>query len=150
VRNIPQVFDVDGNVKPEAEWVVAGEGTASMLWDGWPVLVDGGRVYTHKGEQVACSRKHKAWLKAMRKHQAPLREGWYTLVGPNINGNPHKQPQHLLVRDGETSIPHDPRTFESVYRYLKSNHTMLGILWVHEDGREAVVTKDFFRIRWPG
>lgn len=77
-----------------------------------------------------------------------FRPGTYELIGPKINGNPEKLPEHRLVRHADASVLPDvtPRSFETLKPYVLQlgDAGMEGVVWHHPDGRMAKLkARDF-------
>lgn len=73
--------------------------------------------------------------------------GTYELVGPKINGNKDKYPEHILARHGASIHDEAPRTFEALRRYLGEN-SLEGLVWHHTDGRMCKIKARDFDIKW--
>ena len=164
---------VRDEVVPGAEWVLAGEGTATQKFDGTACFVWRAKLwkrYTVKrgrtppamftgaspvdpvtGKQVGWvpigngpeDQYHREAL-ALGDGSRYFHDGTYELVGPNIQGNPEGFQHHALVRHGAYHLNGAPaRTFEAIKAYLKET-AIEGIVWHHPDGRMVKIkTKDF-------
>jgi hypothetical protein len=162
---------VRDEVVPGAEWVVAGEGTATRKMDGTSCLVRDGRLYkrydaragktTPEGFEAAQEPDPQTghWPGWLPVGEGPEdryhREGWantpglpdgtYELVGPKVQGNPEGIKQHLLVQHGAELLPEVPRDYEGLKAYLEPLH-IGGVVWHHPDGRMVKIKrKDFFK-----
>lgn len=98
---------------------------------------------------VGVSPDDKWHLNGLRRLGPVHEDGTYELVGPKIQGNPHKLDRIMLVQHGAQGISADPRTFNEIMLFLKEDPTMEGIVWHHPDGRMAKIKKRDFGIRWP-
>jgi hypothetical protein len=72
----------------------------------------------------------------------------WELVGPKVQGNPHKLSAHRLVPHGTDELPDAPRTFDGIRAYLEANE-IEGIVWHHSDGRMVKIKARDFGIDWP-
>lgn len=79
--------------------------------------------------------------------QGALSDGTYELIGPEVQGNPHKVIRNMLIKHGEIKINSNPRTFEDIRDFLEQS-TYEGIVWHHKDGRMCKITKEKFGFKW--
>ncbi|MDX3110138.1 RNA ligase 1 family protein [Nonomuraea angiospora] len=135
MRKIPTMFvrDWDGNPKhvtrepnPECAWVFAGEGEATVKWDGTCVMLDDqgdwwARREVKPGkadppnfvliEEDAETAKRMGWEPVEQSSFAKwhaealgvshrLLPGTYELLGPKVNGNPDGFEAHILMEHG--------------------------------------------------
>jgi hypothetical protein len=163
-------YDVDRSVRDEivlgAEWVIAGEGTATRKWDGTCCMVRGGRLF--KRYEVKPGKtpppdfepandvdentgKQQGWRPVgFGPEDAFHREaftgtepdGTYELVGPKVQGNPEGVERHTLIPHGRHPID-APRTFAALREWFKTAG-IEGVVWWHPDGRMVKIkAKDF-------
>jgi hypothetical protein len=134
VKKIPTMFVRDETdrryvtdvVTPDCEWVLAGEGTATVKWDGTCTMLDVNGAWWARREvkpgkpypdafveeqhdsvtgktvgwvPMADSSFAKVHAEALA-HPQGLVPGTYELVGPKINGNPEGFEAHVLLRHG--------------------------------------------------
>ena len=144
---------VTREVDPECQWVVDGEGVATVKFDGSACAVIDGYLYKrhqHKAEKGdppkhwvhwsrdLSQRSGHGWLlcatadpsaryhlEAWKTHE-PLDDGTYELVGPKSNGNPHGLPTHQLWRHGSLGFPDVPREFDALKLWLAEHGPMEG------------------------
>lgn len=159
---------VRDDVVPGAEWVIAGEGTATRKFDGTCCMVRDGKLYKRydakegktppvgfePAQEPDSNTGHwPGWLpvgdgpedKWFREAALPEEDGTYELCGPKIQGNPEVYDRHLLVKHGSQTLLGVPRTFDGIREYLLGS-TYEGIVWHHPDGRMVKIKrKDFFR-----
>lgn len=160
MRKIISLFkrDYDGTrlvfneLVPGAEWVIAGEGTATRKLDGTACMVRGGKLYRRhelkRGKQAppdfeaaqeadTVTGDIPGWLPVgdgneSRWHRAAfngsLPDGTYELCGPHIQGNPEHYSTDTLVPHGREVIPDAPRDFDGLREYFKA-HDIEGIVW---------------------
>lgn len=156
-----------------AEWVLAGEGVATVKIDGTCCMAEGGMLYKrydakHGKKPPANFRPAQdadpvtghwpGWIPVgdepeSRWHREALSagvppDGTYELIGPKIQGNPHGLDYHALVPHGETILGNVPRDFEGLRAYL-GQHEIEGIVFCHPDGRMAKVKRRDFGLPWP-
>lgn len=154
MKKIPSVFkrDYEGTrqcfdeVVPGCEWVIAGEGVATIKWDGTSCLVRDGRLfkrYDRKLTKAAHRRKRQGyngpWAEADVK---PAPTGWVPCE-PAPNAHTGHWPGWLPVGDGPEdkwhreawkSVIRDDGTFELVGPRVQGNPYMLEgrhELWRH-------------------
>lgn len=151
MRKIPTVFRRDpedrAHVLPIAasgcEWVLEGEGVATIKYDGTCTLFDGERWWARREvkpektpppdwrevdtdpvtgkrqgwEPIEQSPFAAAFASALRS-AAPRAGATYELVGPKINGNPHAFTAHRVIRHGLDELACAPRDYEGLQHYL--------------------------------
>ena len=73
------------------------------------------------------------------------------LIGPKVQGNPHKVLCHNLLKHGCYVIEDAPRDFAGIREWLMahSSDNIEGIVWHHQDGRMAKVKRRDFGLDWP-
>lgn len=167
-------YDTDRKIRdeivPGAEWVIKGEGLATIKWDGTCVMIRDGKaykrheVYVSKGkippvnfepasEVDAITGKQQGWVPVGdgpedKWHREAIEgllmiDGTYELVGPKIQGNPERFHKHVFLPHGAEVLGDVPRTFEGIREYLQE-HNIEGIVWHHPDGRMVKIkAKDF-------
>ncbi|MFC8723696.1 hypothetical protein [Streptomyces bacillaris] len=175
VRNPEDMRRVLRDVTPGCEWVLTGEGQATRKWDGTCVMLDGDGTWwarreikpgkrTPNGyrpvhhdeitgktvgwepiEQSTFARIHAETVAVMGQ----LPAGTYELLGPNINRNSDRYPQHVLLRHGwaplsvRTDCATAPRDYDGLQTWLKAR-PYEGLVWHHPDGRMAKLkARDF-------
>ena len=164
---------VSDEVVPGAEWVGAGEGTATRKWDGTSCLVRGGQLFKRydakagrtppEGFEPAqepdpVTGHHPGWVpvgdglgdayhrEALASAGGALPEGTHELIGPKVQGNPEGVTEHQLIRHGEALLDDAPRDFAGLRRYLEAQPGLEGVVWHHPDGRMVKIKrKDFFK-----
>jgi hypothetical protein len=165
-------YDTDRLVReevvPGAEWVLAGEGTATRKWDGTCCLVRNGNLYKRyevkrgnkppKNFEPACdvdprTGKQQGWLPVgngpedqWHREAFPssvvLFDGTYELVGPKVQGNPERQSCHVLIPHGAHEVD-APRSFVALREWLRTAD-IEGVVWHHPDGRMVKIkARDF-------
>jgi hypothetical protein len=184
MQKIPTLFKRDGRphratdqVEEGCEWVLAGEGVATIKIDGTCCAIINGQLHRrhrHKEDKGAppegwvhwsldeSRRSGHGWLPVSNKNPSdryhveaigsaggwPLPDGTYELVGPKIQRNPYSLDQHLLWAHGSMAIEAAPKTLEDV-RLLLEAVELEGIVWKHPDGRMAKIKRSDFGLPWP-
>jgi Family of unknown function (DUF5565) len=161
---------VRDEVVPGAEWVLAGEGTATRKFDGTCCMVRDGKLFKRydakKGKMPPPVFEPAQDYDEVTGHMpgwVPVKEGpedrWfreafdqlpfapddgtYELCGPKVQGNPEKFDTHVLVRHGIEPLIDVPRDFDGIREYLR-DATIEGIVWHHPDGRMVKIKKKDF------
>lgn len=187
MRKIPSLFqrNYDGDrlvrdeVVPGSEWVIEGEGVATVKWDGTPVLVRGDRLFKRfdfkpertpppgfemSGEPDPVTGRVQGWVPvgdgpedrwyregyATSVHAAgPLEDGTYELVGPKVQGNPYRFATHFFLKHGDAPFFFDPPRDFEGLKDFLSGEAIEGIVWHHSDGRMVKIKAKDFGIKWP-
>jgi hypothetical protein len=169
-RNPENMARVLPEINSECEWVAKGEGVATRKYDGTCCMIKGRRLFKRReirrGKKqpadfileeydpntgksfgwvpVSCDRPEDKYHCEAWFNQPGLPDGTYELVGPKIQGNPEKYPQHTLISHANVEIyPDCPRTFEGLCAWL-SDKDIEGIVFHHPDGRMAKIKKRDF------
>lgn len=178
MKKIPTIFERDWNgdksrvlnvQTPECAWVFAGEGVATVKYDGTCCLVKDGRLYKRREIKDATIATPEGFLPvdadettgnvvgwvpvsdtdpADRWHREAFGgwepDGTYELLGPKIQGNSENFPEPMLMRHGSTYWDSPiPRTFDGLREFL-APLDMEGIVFHHPDGRMAKIKKRDF------
>jgi hypothetical protein len=166
-------------VTPGCEWVLAGEGVATIKWDGTACLVQNGVLYKRydakKGKTpppdfipaqdepdpitghfpgwvpVSTRPEDKYHLEAWTSLWEILPNGTYELVGPKVQGNPYNLHHHELWRHGlgRSILVEQPPRTFEGLRQWLADHTQEGIVWHHADGRMSKIKRRDFGLPWP-
>lgn len=169
---------VRNELVPGAEWVLAGQGTATQKLDGTCCLVRGGKLYKRyevkpggkpppnfepANELDEATGKQQGWVpvgdgpddrwhREAFSHLATLplmpSDGTYELIGPKVQGNAEGAAEHTLIRHGAIVVFDSPRDFDGIREYL-SKHDIEGIVWHHADGRMVKIKARDFGIKRP-
>jgi hypothetical protein len=171
---IPRVFEPErgglatDDPNPGCEWVLAGEGYATVKIDGSSCMIDEqGRFW----KRLLLRKKMKdappvGWVPCQERPEHGDWRGWilvsdtsddqwhreafaaledkkpgtYELVGPQIVGNNEMQKKHTLVPHGKIVIENCPRTRPELIEFLR-DRDIEGIVFYHPDGRMAKLRK---------
>lgn len=169
-RNYEGDHLVRDEVVEGAEWVLAGEGTATRKWDGTCAMVREGALYKRfdvkknrtppEGWEQAqdpdpVTGHWPGWLKVgegpedkwfREAFEEELANGTYELCGPKVQGNPESLTNHRLVPHGKEVLEEVPRTFEGLREWFLGRD-IEGIVWHHEDGRMVKIKKADFGLK---
>lgn len=170
---------VRDEIVPGAEWVVAGEGVATIKYDGTACMVRSGVLYRRfdakrgktppEGWEAAqdpdpVTGHHPGWVPVgdgpsdqwhrdawgQETMMGVLPDGTYELVGPKVQGNPYDRIEHGLLRHGWDVIDRQPPPRDFAgLRGYLSDHDYEGIVWHHPDGRMVKVKRRDFGLPWP-
>lgn len=177
MKKIPTLFERDWNgdrsrvvdkVHLGCEWVLAGEGVATIKVDGTCCLVRGDKLFKRRevreggtippdfeqADYDAETGKMVGWVPVGdgqddRWHREAFalmknpEDGTYELVGPKIQGNPEQRLQHELLWHGCITAEGAPRTFPGLRDWL-AGLDIEGLVFHHPDGRMAKIKlRDF-------
>jgi hypothetical protein len=183
VKKIPCLFQRDfsdrrspmllRDVTLGCEWVLAGEGTATVKHDGTACAVISGKLYARldckRGKTpppgaIPCDDSPDPvtghwphWVLADRPEHVYIREaaagkeladGTYEACGPKINGNRMGLSEHVLTLHGVVEIRDEPRDFDGLRDWLKET-AVEGLVFHHPDGRMAKIRRDDYGFPWP-
>ena len=160
------------NVTPGCEWVLDGEGTATIKVDGSCCAIIGGVFYKrfdakegkpipdgaircqdapdpvtgHMPCWVRCDRGNPSdkwfWDAYDNSGGAELEDWTYEAVGVNFQKNPHGLRADVLVRHGASKVIVE-RTFEGIRDYLASNEIEGLVFWKDGEPRCKIKRSDF-------
>ena len=143
-----RVAGISDEVTDGFEWVLQGEGIATIKYDGSCCAIIDGNLYKRydakKGKKppegaipccepdpitghwphwVKCSKDNPAdkWFWEAYSNTPFPDDGTYEAVGKHFQDNPYEEGFDYLVKHGE-KIVHVERTFEGIRDYLKNNH----------------------------
>lgn len=153
------------------EWVMDGQGVATIKFDGTCCLVRNGLLYRrHRAKEgkvppgwfhwnfAEPAASGHGWVgltnsNADRWHREALedrgapKDGTYELVGPAIQKNPYGLEGHELWRHGEDCRVVE-RSYEAIRAFLEETPHE-GLVFHRADGAMAKVKRTDFRIPWP-
>lgn len=160
---------VRDEVVPGAEWVIAGEGIATRKFDGTCCMVRDGKLYKRydakrgktpppnfepaqdydevtghmPGWVPVGDGAEDRWHREGFANSAPGTDGTFELCGPKVQGNPEGFAHHVLIRHGNDTLEHFPRTYTEIREALRVDD-IEGVVWHHPDGRMVKIkAKDF-------
>lgn len=184
MKKIPTLFErvfegkrivgITDKVYPGMEWVLEGEGEATIKIDGTCCAVIGGELYKRydakagrkppEGAIACCDpdpvtghwphwvkvdsiNPQDKWYCAAYSSMGRLQDGTYELIGPHIQGNPYQLGKERLVRHGEAKVKVE-RTFEGIKQYLKEHRIEGLVFWLNGEPKCKIKRKDF-GFEWP-
>ena len=179
MRKIPTIYEretakrghpLTNIAKHDTIWVLMGEGYATVKFDGVNVRVYQGKLYRRQkpasGEYTDASyvpidrNTPEAWLYEAFDREAAkpdgIKDGIYECIGPKVNGNPHHQTQHELIRvlppAPELFVPADcllTRSFDGFRDFFVRYPMVEGLVFHHLDGRMAKIKRKDYGMVWP-
>ena len=169
-----KVVGIEPTVTSGMEWVLRGEGIATVKIDGSCCAVMGGRMYKRydakKGKKppvgaIPCCEPdpitghHPHWVEldvsnpadkwfvqAFLNYPTELLDGTYEAIGPHFQGNPYGLSDDIVERHG-TRVIEVPRSFEGIRDYLKQNYIEGIVFW--KDGEpQCKIKRSDFGFEW--
>lgn len=164
-------FVLTQEVSPGLEWVLKGEGIATIKIDGSCTAVINGIFYKRydakkgkippKGAIPCCepdpitghwphwlkvdfTNKADQWLVAAYNNsgECRLEDGTYEAIGPHFQSNPYNLKEDKLERHG-VEIINPPRSFEGLKKYLEENYMEGIVFWKDGEPKCKIKRKDF-------
>ena len=173
-----KVVGITDKVTPGFEWVLEGEGTATLKLDGSCCAIINGELYKRydakKGKKppegaIPCCDPDPVtghwphWVKVdpenpsdkwfMEAYHNKLKyttppDGTYEAVGPHFQGNPHGFEWDKLYRHGIFYDDIEDRSFGGIQEYLK-NSSMEGIVFWKDGEPQCKIKRTDFGFEWP-
>ena len=185
MRKIPTLFKREFcdhkvvKVMPEVtdgmEWVLEGDGLATIKVDGSCCAIINGELYRRydakKGKKppegaIPCcdpdpiTGHHPHWVKceednpadkwffyAYRNTLQPIPDGTYEATGRHFNGNPYGFHDDTLIRHGVDKVEVE-RTFEGIKKWLEE-HAEEGIVFWKDGEPQCKIKRSDFGLPWP-
>lgn len=169
-----RVVEVLPNVTPGMEWVLEGEGEATVKIDGSCCAIIEGIFYKRydakKGKQptagaIPCCDPDPAtghwphwvrvdplkpedrWFCEAFRNSLCLMDGTYEAIGPHFQGNPHRWKHDELIRHGTMRV-NVHRSYEGIREYLHNNLVEGLVFW--KDGEpQCKIKRSDFGFEWP-
>lgn len=168
-----RVVGITDKVTAGMEWVLEGEGVATLKIDGSCCAIINGEFYKRydakKGKKppegaIPCclpdpiTGHHPHWVKvtdapADKWFMEALRDymqghglpanGTYEAVGVHFQGNPYCLDKDTLIPHGTTTIPAFPRTFEGMRDFLRQWPFEGVVFWKDGEPRCKIKRSDF-------
>lgn len=171
-----KVVGITRNVTPGCEWVLDGEGEATIKMDGSCCAIINGELYKRydakKGKKpptgaIPCcdpdpvtghwphwvrvdenNPGDKWFVEAYRNTPVELiKDGTYEAIGPHFQGNPYKMSFDVLYRHGSELIDVN-RNFEDIGIFLNS-HNMEGIVFWKDGEPMCKIKRTDYGLKWP-
>lgn len=166
-----RVVGITPNLTPNLEWVLNGEGVATVKLDGSCVAIIDGVFYKRydakKGRKappdaIPCCEAdlvtghHPHWVKVDFDNPADkwfvnayrntpselLTDGTYEAIGTHFQGNPYGLSDDILERHGVKMIEVD-RSFEGIKQYLADNYIEGIVFWLDGEPKCKIKRTDF-------
>lgn len=178
-----RVFDerhnksITNDITPGMEWVLSGEGVATVKIDGSCCAIIDGLFYRRydakKGKTpptgaIPCcdpdpvtghwphwlpvteDDKSAHWqLEAYRNSDgAELPDGTYEAIGPHFQSNPYGLDADRLVRHGAEIISDLERSYDGIRAFLET-HPIEGIVFWKDGAPQCKIKRSDFGFKWP-
>lgn len=183
MKKIPTLFErtyenhrvagISNKVCPGMEWVLAGEGTATIKLDGSCCAIIDGELYKRydakRGKKppagaIPCCEPAPVtghwphWVKVKdvpedkwfinAYNNTPDRaDGTYEAIGPHFQGNPYGLSGDILEPHGVKKIEVE-RTFGGIKKYLSEN-AIEGIVFWKDGEPKCKIKRSDFGFEWP-
>lgn len=160
---------------PDCLRIRDGEGIATYKWDGTSVMFRNGIYYKRYdakrgktppdgfepcGELDEKTGHHPGWvpvnkdapenkwhMEAYYSHRLPP-DGTYELIGPKLQGNPHKWSSHTFRKHGDMIIENFPRNYDAMKGWFISNGPMEGVVFWLDGQPVAKIKSSDFGLGW--
>ncbi len=187
MKKIPTLFErtyedhcivgIKDKVHPGMEWVISGDGVATLKVDGSCCAIIKGELYKRydakKGKNppvgaIPCCDPDPItdhwphWVKVnvnkpadkwfveafMKSHNDG--DGTYEAVGPHFQGNPYNLSMDVLLRHGTLTdaVKDVPRDFDGLREYLRT-HKIEGIVFWKDGEPQCKIKRSDFGFLWP-
>ena len=164
-----KVVGIKPNVTEGMEWVLDGEGIATVKIDGSCCAIIGGEFYKRydakhgkkppKGAIPCCdpdavTGHHPHWVKVDADNPADKwfveaykkliikKDGTYEAIGQHFQGNPYDLIGDILVPHGQGIIDVE-RSFEGIKKYLEENYIEGLVFWKDGEPKCKIKRSDF-------
>lgn len=180
MKKIPTLFErvfennqkvgITEKITPGFEWVLEGEGIATIKKDGACCAIINGEFYKRydakhgkkppEGAIPCCepdpitghwphwvkvdfdNPADKWFVAAFNNTDQPLEDGTYEAIGMHFQGNPYRLEWDTLVKHGEEETDID-RTFEGIKEYLEKFEIEGIVFWKDEEPQCKIKRSDF-------
>lgn len=170
-----KVVGITSAITEGMEWVLAGEGEATVKFDGSCCAIINGEFYKRydakKGRKVpegaipCCEADpitghHPHWVKVDENNPAdkwfieayrcsPFQtEGTFEAIGTHFQGNPHKMNGDILIKHGSVKVE-VKRTFQGIMDFLLS-HYIEGLVFWKDGEPQCKIKRTDFGFEWNG
>ena len=166
---------IEPNVTEGMEWVLNGEGVATVKFDGSCCAIINGELYKRYDAKhgkkapdgaIPCCEPdpvtghHPHWVKVDKNNPAdrwfmyalehtPLSvdcDGTYEAIGLHFNGNPYKMAEDTLVPHGHYCVDVE-RTFDGIREYLRDNY-IEGLVFWKDGAPQCKIKRSDFGFEW--
>ncbi len=156
------------------DWVLKGEGIATVKWDGSCCAIIEGKFYRRydakNGKKipsgaipsmdapdpvtghfpcwVECSKENPAdkWYIDAWNHTADRSDATYEAIGPQFQKNPYKLEKNILIKHG-IDVVEVERTFDGIRTFLERNDIEGLVFWKDGEPQCKIKRKDF-NFKW--
>lgn len=178
--NQDHTFILTKEITPGFEWVLNGEGLATVKWDGAACCILNNVLYRRydakKGKippagSILCdypdpvTGHHPHWIPVSEdnsndkwfiqaflnyEHDNSIRKGTYEAIGPHFQANPYHLSEDILVPHGIDIIKDFPRTYEGIYEYFKNDTKIEGVVFWKNHKPQCKIRKKDYHLDWSG
>ena len=184
MKKIPTLFErvfakhrvvaINQNVIPGMEWVLDGEGVATIKVDGSCCAIINGEFYKRydaKGKTppagaIPCCEPdpvtghHPHWVKVDKEYPGDkwfvkayentpdLKDGTYEAIGVHFQGNPYGLCDDILEPHG-VKVVEVERTFEGIKEWLHT-HNEEGLVFWKDGEPKCKIKRSDFGLKWNG
>ena len=166
-----RVKSITDKIQPGLEWVLKGEGTPTVKWDGACCAIINGEFYKRydalKGKKppvgaipwcdpdpVTGHHPHwvtvddtdpaDKWFRNAFANSGPLPDGTYEAIGKHFNGNPYNLGTDELRPHGSDIIDDlTDRSFAGIKDYLQKHNIEGIVFWRYGEPKCKIKKKDF-------
>ena len=184
MKKIPTLFErefehhkvvrINDKPIPGMEWVMEGEGIATIKWDGACCAIINGLLYKRydakKGRPipegailceehadpitghlpcfVPCDRAipQDKWFFAAYDNSDDHSDGTYEALGPHFQANSYQLEKDILMPHGKDVVEVE-RTFDGIRKYLE-NHAIEGLVFWKDGQPQCKIKSKDFGINW--
>lgn len=175
IYNNHRVIGITDTVTPGMEWVLDGEGVATVKYDGACCAIIGGELYKRydakKGKKppegaipccdpdpvtghwphwVKCDENNPAdkwFFAAFENRVGSFGDGTYEAIGEHFQGNPYCLSGDGLEHHG-AKVVYVERTFDGIKQYL-TDHWIEGIVFWKDGQPQCKIKRTDFGLEWP-
>lgn len=169
-----RVIQIHKTPIPGMEWVLQGEGIATIKWDGACCAIIGGIFYRrydakhgkpipegaipceetcdpvtgHLPCWLKCDRNNPQdkWFFAAYDNCSYLTDGTYEAIGPHFQANPYHLQKDILIPHGQDIVEVE-RSFEGIRAYLE-DHAIEGLVFWKDGMPQCKIKSKDFGINW--
>ena len=155
------------------EWVLEGEGKATLKTDGACCAIINGIFYKRYDakngkpipeDAILCQAEGDAvtghipcwrpvtdatedkWFRIAKENSGFTEDGTYEAVGPKFNANPEGLNDNTLIKHGDNLLEVE-RSFEGIKMFLEKNR-IEGIVFWRENGDRVKIKRSDFGFEW--
>lgn len=177
MKKLPTLFEnqITHAVHPGMEWILKGEGIATVQMDGNCCAIIDGKLYKRLDAKedempagaIACcdpdtvTRHWPHWVpvdlddacdkwlvEALANTESCKEDGTYEAVGPHFQNNPHGLEKDILERHGRRILETVPRDYDGIKNFLRF-HNIEGIVFWRDGEPQCKIKRSDFGYAWP-